>query len=143
MASMREIKRRRGSIQSTQQITKAMKLVATVKLQKARQRAENSKPYFQYMYKTVTSMLAKAGNKELTTKVSDYISMCIYKVFRIMYSSNKNNTQSLFEIKDNASLGLYVKDISAPLYIDYTDILLLVMQIRNDKYFYHVFGNKN
>ena len=62
MASMREIKRRRGSIQSTQQITKAMKLVATVKLQKARQRAENSKPYFQYMYKTVTSMLAKAGN---------------------------------------------------------------------------------
>lgn len=61
MASMREIKRRRGSIQSTQQITKAMKLVATVKLQKARQRAENSKAYFQYMYKTVTSMLAKAG----------------------------------------------------------------------------------
>ena len=64
MASMREIKRRRGSIQSTQQITKAMKLVATVKLQKARQRAENSKAYFQYMYKTVTSMLAKAGNVE-------------------------------------------------------------------------------
>ena len=61
MASMREIKRRRVSIQSTQQITKAMKLVSTVKLQKARQRAENSKPYFQYMYKTVTSMLAKAG----------------------------------------------------------------------------------
>ena len=45
--------------------------------------------------------LAQCGNKELTTKVSDYISMCIYKVFRIMYSSNKNNTQSLFEIKDN------------------------------------------
>ena len=64
MASMREIKRLRSSIQSTQQITKAMKLVATVKLQKARQRAENSKPYFQYMYKTVTSMLAKAGNVE-------------------------------------------------------------------------------
>ena len=64
MASMREIKRRRVSIQSTQQITKAMKLVATVKLQKARQRAENSKPYFQYMYRTVTSMLAKAGTVE-------------------------------------------------------------------------------
>ena len=35
MASMRDIKRRRGSIQSTQQITKAMKLVSTVKLQRA------------------------------------------------------------------------------------------------------------
>ena len=64
MASMREIKRRRGSIQSTQQITKAMKLVSTVKLQKARMRAENSKAYFQYMYQTVTSMLRKAGNVE-------------------------------------------------------------------------------
>lgn len=62
MASMREIKRRRTSIQSTQQITKAMKLVSTVKLQRARQRAENSKAYFAYMYKTITSMLAKAGN---------------------------------------------------------------------------------
>jgi len=61
MASMREIKRRRGSIQSTQQITKAMKLVSTVKLQRARLRAENSKAYFQYMYETITSMLAKAG----------------------------------------------------------------------------------
>ena len=33
MASMRDIKRRRESIQSTSQITKAMKLVSTVKLQ--------------------------------------------------------------------------------------------------------------
>ena len=46
MASMREIKRRRSSVQSTQQITKAMKLISTVKLQKARTRAENSKAYF-------------------------------------------------------------------------------------------------
>lgn len=64
MASMREIKRRRSSVQSTQQITKAMKLISTVKLQKARMRAENSKAYFDCMYSTVTSMLAKAGNIE-------------------------------------------------------------------------------
>lgn len=64
MASMREIKRRRSSVQSTQQITKAMKLISTVKLQKARTRAENSKAYFKCMYATVTSMLAKAGNIE-------------------------------------------------------------------------------
>lgn len=62
MASMREIKRRKGSIQSTQQITKAMKLVSTVKLQRAKGRAESSKPYFDYMYDTVSSMLAKSGN---------------------------------------------------------------------------------
>lgn len=62
MASMRDIKRRRISVQSTQQITKAMKLVSTVKLQKARSRAEDSKAYFNCMYETMTSLLAKAGN---------------------------------------------------------------------------------
>lgn len=61
MASMRDIKRRKGSIQSTQQITKAMKLVSTVKLQRAKMRAEQSKAYFNCMYETVTSMLAKTG----------------------------------------------------------------------------------
>lgn len=61
MASMRDIKRRRTSISSTQQITKAMKLVSTVKLQKAKTHAEESYPYFEWMYKTVCSLLAKAG----------------------------------------------------------------------------------
>ena len=58
---MRDIKRRKSSIQSTGQITKAMKLVSTVKLQRSKQAAENSKDYFNYMYQTVQSMLAKAG----------------------------------------------------------------------------------
>ncbi len=61
MASMRDIKRRRSSIQSTQQITKAMKLVSTVKLQKAKSRAEETNPYFNYMYQTVVSMLKHSG----------------------------------------------------------------------------------
>ena len=62
MASMRDIKRRRESVQSTGQITKAMKLVSTVKLQKAKSKAENTKPYFEHMYKAVNSMLRKSGN---------------------------------------------------------------------------------
>lgn len=62
MASMRDIKRRRDSIQSTGQITKAMKLVSTVKLQKSRAKAENSKPYFNLMYDTISSVLQKSGN---------------------------------------------------------------------------------
>ena len=64
MASMRDIKRRRSSIASTQQITNAMKLVSTVKLQKTKARAERSKPYFDKMYATVTFMLAKSGTIE-------------------------------------------------------------------------------
>ena len=61
MASMRDIKRRKASIQSTSQITKAMKLVSTVKLQKAKGHAEETKPYFNKMYETVAGMLAKSG----------------------------------------------------------------------------------
>ena len=62
MASMRDIKRRKSSIQSTQQITKAMKLVSTVKLQKAKTHAEQTQPYFNHMYQTMSSMLAKSSN---------------------------------------------------------------------------------
>ena len=64
MASMRDIKRRKGSIQSTQQITKAMKLVSTVKLQRAKQRAEQSKTYFDCMYETVNSILQKTSGMQ-------------------------------------------------------------------------------
>ena len=62
MASMRDIQRRKASVESTGQITKAMKLVSTVKLQKARGRAESSKPYFDGMYETVSAMLGRSGN---------------------------------------------------------------------------------
>ena len=62
MASMRDIKRRKESVQSTQQITKAMKLVATVKLQKARGKAESNKPYFNMLYNTICSILAMTKN---------------------------------------------------------------------------------
>ncbi|MCR4650110.1 MAG: ATP synthase F1 subunit gamma [Lachnospiraceae bacterium] len=62
MASMRDIKRRRESVTSTQQITKAMKLVSTVKLQRAKGRALKSKYYFKAMYNTVTDLLSDSHN---------------------------------------------------------------------------------
>lgn len=58
MATMREIKRRKASIQSTQQITNAMKLVSTVKLQKSRVKAERTRPYTDMMYATVNHVLS-------------------------------------------------------------------------------------
>lgn len=44
-ASMKAIKLRIKSVESTMQITKAMQLVATSKLRRAKERMENSKPY--------------------------------------------------------------------------------------------------
>ena len=45
--SMKDIRLRIKSVQSTMQITKAMQLVASSKLRKARERMENSRPYLE------------------------------------------------------------------------------------------------
>lgn len=62
MASMRDIKRRRISIQSTGQITKAMKLVSTAKLQKAKISAEETRPFFNKIYTTISSIIKNSPN---------------------------------------------------------------------------------
>ncbi|MGH7724613.1 MAG: ATP synthase F1 subunit gamma [Candidatus Eiseniibacteriota bacterium] len=49
MATLRDIKRRIRSVRSTQQITKAMELVAAAKLRKAQVRALQARPYAQGM----------------------------------------------------------------------------------------------
>ena len=46
----------------------------------------------------VYDMLSKAGNKELTTKVSDYLMLSVYRMFRKLYQSEKKNSQSMFNI---------------------------------------------
>jgi len=50
---MKDIKRRIKSVTNTRQITKAMELVASAKLKKAKERVENSKPYFLTVYNTL------------------------------------------------------------------------------------------
>ena len=50
---MKDIKRRIKSVESTMQITKAMELVASSKLRKAKEKVENSRPYFNTLYDTM------------------------------------------------------------------------------------------
>ena len=50
---MKAIKRRIKSVGSTKQITNAMQLVASSKLRKAKTRAEQTRPYFNELYKTM------------------------------------------------------------------------------------------
>ena len=94
MASMRDIKRRRDSIESTQQITKAMKLVATVKLQRAKTRAEESKPYFRKLYETIQSVLSKSDTIEhpyLTHNGSDKKGILVVTSNRGLAGGYNNN----------------------------------------------------
>ena len=46
----------------------------------------------------VYDMLAKAGSKELTTKVSDYLMLSVYRVFRKLYRAEKKNSRSMFKV---------------------------------------------
>ena len=55
-ANMKAVKLRIKSVQSTMQITKAMELVASSKLRKAKERAEVCRPYFETMHKTLTDI---------------------------------------------------------------------------------------
>ena len=58
---MKDIKLRIKSVESTMQITKAMELVASSKLRRAKERAENSRPYFDLLYKSLCDIAAVAG----------------------------------------------------------------------------------
>lgn len=63
--SMKDIKRRIKSVESTGQITKAMELVASSKLRRAKERALNAGPYFTTLYQTICDI--SSMNNDLTS----------------------------------------------------------------------------
>ena len=68
-ANMKAVKQRIKSVQSTMQITKAMELVASSKLRKAKDRADTCRPYFHSLYQTLEKI-----SSENTDYTSSYVS---------------------------------------------------------------------
>ena len=64
-ANMKAVKLRIESVQSTMQITKAMELVASSKLRKAKERAEVCRPYFETMHQTLVDIAQ--GNTDFSS----------------------------------------------------------------------------
>lgn len=58
--NIKAIKRRMKSVETTKQITKAMQLVAASKLKKAKEKAENVRPYFDLLYDTMCEIQAES-----------------------------------------------------------------------------------
>ena len=153
MASMKEIKRRRASIQSTSQITKAMKLVSTVKLQKSRSKAEQSKTYFTLMHETISSILEKSsgldhkylklnktGKKAVivitanrglaggyNNNIIKLVSSKLDKNDTLVYSIGKKGEDGL-KRKGYEIVGEYPEIINSPLYQDASDITKLLLE---------------
>ena len=64
MASLREIRRKIKSVKSTQQITKAMKMVAAARLRRAQARILSARPFAQKMEELMTDLLIKIGSHQ-------------------------------------------------------------------------------
>jgi len=63
-AGVREFKRRIRSVKSTQQITKAMKMVAAAKLRRAQESAEASRPYTETLQGTLARLVGVSDDVE-------------------------------------------------------------------------------
>ena len=78
-ASMNDIKARMKSVESTMQITKAMELVATSKLRRAKENVEKSRPYYEILKQAIDTIRCSSEIKDtsLTQKREDGKSLFI------------------------------------------------------------------
>jgi F-type H+-transporting ATPase subunit gamma len=82
MPSLDDLKKRFGSVKSTQKITKAMKMVAAAKLRRAQESAESSRPYSDTMNDVIGSISKKvvstsSGRNLLTGTGDDQVQLLI------------------------------------------------------------------
>ncbi|WP_448190122.1 F0F1 ATP synthase subunit gamma [Azospirillum sp. sgz301742] len=82
MPSLKDLKNRIASVQSTRKITSAMKMVAASKLRRAQEQAEASRPYAERMGRMLTSLAANVQNgaggpKLMTGSGSDQVHLLV------------------------------------------------------------------
>jgi len=63
MATLKVIRKRIASVKSTQQITKAMKMVAAAKLRRAQEAATQARPYTEKLGELLRNVASRAGEK--------------------------------------------------------------------------------
>ena len=98
-AGMKDIKRRIKSVESTMQITKAMELVSSSKLRRAKEKVEKSRPYFNILQETIQKVLDNT------------------KSLKSVYTKEREIKNSLFIVLSSrgigysgVSLGFFVSD---------------------------------
>ena len=111
--STRDIKRRIRGISNTKQITKAMELVSTAKMRKSRIRLEKSRPYYNTVLNSISSILGdvKMNHPLLTTrevKNSLYIVVSADRGLAGGYNANINRLVESESSKDKDNLSLIV-----------------------------------
>ena len=69
MPSLKDLRNRITSVQSTQKITRAMQMVAASKLRRAQEAAEAARPYAERMEQVLSSLAASVGDAEGAPKL--------------------------------------------------------------------------
>jgi len=117
MASLKDIRKRIGTVRSTQQITKAMKMVAAAKLRRAQAAAIAARPYAQKLEHIVTHLVSRLPDDvhpllrvpETTQRVL-LLHVTSDRGLRGGYNSNLNRALEAY-IQENAALTLSFEGI--------------------------------
>ena len=130
-ASMNDIKARIKSVQSTMQITKAMELVATSKLRRAKERVEKTRPYQEVLAKAIGDIVRssdalespyfekKEGGKTLFIVIAGDRGLAggyISNIFKLTSYISKNESPVYLPIGRKALE--YYRHRSAEIYLD-------------------------
>src|SRR6185312_13705814 len=62
MASIKDLKKRIGTVKNTQQTTRAMKMVSAAKLRRAQEAIQNQRPYAKRISELIEQLLAGLGS---------------------------------------------------------------------------------
>ncbi len=105
MATLKDIRKRIKSVESTEKITKAMKMVAASKLRKAQSDVKMSRPYFESIKRLVFDISKKLG-KEGINLHSFFKKRKIKKICLLVFTSDKGLCGGLnsYVIKRTSSL---------------------------------------
>ena len=108
-ASINDIKGRIKSVEGTMQITKAMELVATSKLRRAKERAESTKPYLETLMQSLDYIASTGIDRDYSFVNPD--GKVLYIVIagdRGLAGGYNNNIFKLARLLDKDSSGVYL-----------------------------------
>ena len=105
MAGMKEIKARIKSVESTMQITKAMELVATSKLRRAKENVERTRPFYQILGQAIDDILAASSDFESDWFLPRTVKKTLFVVFAGDRGLAGGYNANVFRVAEELSRG--------------------------------------
>ncbi len=104
-ASMNDIKARIKSVESTMQITKAMELVATSKLRRAKEKVERSRPYYEILREAIDTVRGSKEARDILSSVRKENSKALFIVIAGDRGLAGGYNSNIFKLAEQLSRG--------------------------------------